>query len=102
MTEPPQRTRPLSIRQALGKTFLAELEADLAQHGRDLIAKLREERPYDYTKIIVGLLPDELAFERTLEELPDDEMARLLDVLRSLVHASPATSSREGDDAPED
>ena len=99
--------RPFGIRTALGLIFLAELEKDFATEGRKTIGKLREDRPYDYLKLIVSLLPEEvLDDKKTHESLTDDQALELLIDIRKALAAAPgddpgADSERRADPEPE-
>ena len=53
------------------------LGADLAQNGKDTVERLRNDRPYDYLRIVVSLLPDDVPARR-IEDMTDDELAILL------------------------
>lgn len=67
--------RPKGSRNKLGEEFIAALQADFQRHGSDVIAKVREERPDVYLKVVASILPKELHVTEndfdgmTLEEL---------------------------------
>ena len=85
-------TRPFGIRQSLGKTFLAALEADFAKHGPDVITTVRDERPHDYLKIVISLLPDEMIEEAAFEEMTDEQLTKFLDDVRSFLATNRAAA----------
>jgi hypothetical protein len=64
------------------------LEADLAQNGEDVVEHLRKERPYDYLRIAVSLLPNEVPARR-IEDMTDNELAILLRALAQQETAQP-------------
>jgi hypothetical protein len=62
--------------------------ADFEEHGPATIAKVREERPADYLKIVASILPKELNVRTNpLEEMSDDELADGIAVLQALIAA---------------
>jgi len=99
MTDAPPHTKPFGIRQSLGKTFLAALEADFAKHGTDVITTVRDERPHDYLKIVISLLPDEMIADAAFEEMTDEQLTKFLDDVRSFLAANPAAAHGEGGEA---
>lgn len=52
--------RPKGSRHKLGEDFLKALQADFAEHGTDAIAKVREQKPDQYLKVIASILPKEI------------------------------------------
>ena len=81
-------------RHKLGEDFLAAMVADFEQHGPATIAKVCEERPADYLKIVASILPKELNVRTDpLEELSDDDLEAAIVILQAMI-ASPA----EGDE----
>jgi hypothetical protein len=57
------------------------LADDLDAHGRDVIAKVRENHPHEYLRVIAATLPKRLETEpadRPLEELTDEELAQMI------------------------
>ena len=47
-------------RNKLGEAFIEALYADFREHGIGTIAKVREERPDQYLKVVASLLPRDL------------------------------------------
>jgi len=98
---PNARNRPVGLGQAAARRFIDALAADMEANCTDVIAAIRDEKPYDYFRIIVSLLPKELPIENTnLEEMTDEELAEILNTVRSLIASRFATSPGEGGDAP--
>jgi len=83
--------RPKGARNRLGEQFVADLYSDWQAHGADVIRRVREERPDQYLKVVVSVLPKELhVTERPLEGLSDEELLEFLDILRSMKeHSKP-------------
>jgi hypothetical protein len=69
--------RPRGARNKLGEAFVAALFDDFSQHGPAAIARVREEDPTAYVKVVASLLPREIKVD-DMRELTDDElMARI-------------------------
>lgn len=68
--------RPKGARAKLGEAFVAELLADFLKHGRDVIERVRVEKPDQYLKVIASLLPRDinLSTAPSDEDLTDDEL----------------------------
>jgi len=59
------------------KTFAQDFE----RYGAGVIEKVREQRPHDYLKVAVSLLPKQMEIEmdtRPAEELSDEELTYLI------------------------
>ncbi len=98
---PHARNRPVGLGQAAAKRFIDALAADLESSCADVIKEIREDKPYDYFRIVVSLLPKELSIENSnIEEMTDEELADILNTVRSLIATRLATSPGEGDQAP--
>lgn len=65
--------RPKGSRAKLGEAFLAALHDDFDEHGVAVIAKVREEKPDQYMKVVASLLPKEFKIE-TVSELTDEQL----------------------------
>ncbi|MBB4188038.1 hypothetical protein [Sinorhizobium terangae] len=83
-------------RTRLGGAFLEAVQADFEAHGVDVIARLREEKPESYLKLLASILPKDLsANANALDELTDEELVRRIRMLdqtiRPLIEA-PAKS----------
>ncbi|MFG1179008.1 hypothetical protein [Xanthobacter versatilis] len=67
--------RPKGSRSKLGEEFLEKLYADFAEHGADVIARVREEKPDQYLRVVACLLPKEVKVS-TEADLSDEELDR--------------------------
>ena len=98
---PNARNRPVGLGQAAARLFIDTLAADMEANCKKAISIVRDEKPYDYFRIIVSLLPKELPIEcSNLEEMTDEELADILNTVRSLIAARLATSPGEGGETP--
>lgn len=88
--------RPKGSRNKLGEDFIAALQASFEQHGPDTIEKVRVDRPHEYLKVVASILPKELNVRTgALDEMSDDDLASMLDAVRSAVLAGAATQARD-------
>lgn len=78
--------RKLGSRHKLGEAFTEALCADFQQHGVAAIERVRNEEPASYVRVIAGLLPKEMKIDSApLSDLSDDELSRLIDILRTAI-----------------
>lgn len=62
-------------RGRLSEGFMADLQADWAAHGAAAIARVREDKPDVYLKLVTAVLPRELNVRLgELEQLSDEEL----------------------------
>ncbi|MCJ2085522.1 hypothetical protein MKK88_05870 [Methylobacterium sp. E-005] len=87
--------RPKGARNKLSEAFAEALHADFQQHGVEAIQRMREEEPAQYVRTIASLLPKDVRIESApLAELSDDELGRLIDVVRTADGASAQPGGR--------
>jgi hypothetical protein len=72
-------TRQKRPRRTLVDDFAAALRADFRAHGAGVIAAVRAEKPDQYLKVVLTLLPKDFsqnldANQNTLEQLSDEEI----------------------------
>ena len=68
--------RPKGSRNRLGVAFVEAMLGDFEQHGRTVIANLRDDKPEQYLRIVASILPKEI-------ELGEDA----IDTIASVIHA---------------
>ncbi len=91
--------RPKGSRNKLGEDFLTKLQADFAEHGVATIAKVREDRPHEYLKVVASILPKELNVRTdALNDMSDEDLANILDAVRSALLAGVATPLGSGNE----
>lgn len=89
--------RPKGSRHKLGAAFVDAMQKDFSEHGEKVIAKVREEKPDQYLKVIASILPKEIKVDvGALGELTDDELADALENVRALVAAGGFGAARKG------
>ncbi len=89
--------RPKGSRNKLGEQFIQDLYADWIENGAAAVAKVRDERPHDYLKVVASILPKELHVkESPLEEMSADDirdaLARIA-ALRSVLIGQDGTAT---------
>jgi hypothetical protein len=66
----------------LGSSFLGAVRADFAQHGSEVIARIRDEKPEAYLKLVASVLPKDLsAATGGVDDLSDEQ---IIDRIRAL------------------
>ena len=95
------RGRPKGARNRLGEEFLLNLADDFEQHGSAVIAKVREERPHEYLKVIASLLPRELQVQSPASEMTEEELdERIVQLASALgLQFSPAIGCEQVDES---
>lgn len=66
--------RPKGSRNKLGEEFIEALHADFHEHGAAAIARVREDKPDAYMKVVASLLPREIKVTASAEELTDEQL----------------------------
>lgn len=71
--------RPKGSRNKLGEAFLTDMLTDWEANGVAAIARVRDERPHEYLKVVASILPKELNIKvNELDELSDEQLERQL------------------------
>lgn len=92
--------RPKGSRNKLGEAFIDALQADFTEHGKQAIVQVREERPHEYLKVVASILPKELNVKTdALNEMSDDDLAGILDAVRSALLAGAFAQAGKRDEA---
>ncbi|WP_245331372.1 hypothetical protein [Mesorhizobium sophorae] len=74
-TKPAARRQPKRAKKTLGDDFLAAVRADFRTHGAGVIAEVRADKPDQYLKIVLSVLPKDLHVSiNQLDGLSDDEI----------------------------
>ena len=81
--------KPKGARHELAQRFVTDLHNDWVLHGPDAIKAMRAEKPAEYVKVVAGLLPKEVKLEtNAIADMSDDELGRLIDIIRAAVEPS--------------
>ena len=83
--QPGNPGRPKGSRNRLHKDILDAYAEDFTTHGKDVITVLRVEKPVEWLRLAIQLLPKELLVEdiSTVQQLDDTELDALIESLRT-------------------
>jgi hypothetical protein len=71
--------RAKGVRDRLSQAFLRDMLADWDEHGRDVIARVRAEKPERYLQLVAQIVPREVKAEVSeLEAMSDEELRAAL------------------------
>ncbi|MGX9575138.1 hypothetical protein [Mesorhizobium sp. f-mel] len=82
--------RPKRAKKTLGDGFLEAIRADFRAHGAGVIAEVRTEKPDQYLKIVLSVLPKDLPRDllvniNSLDALSDDEIRQRIRGLEAVL-----------------
>lgn len=78
--------RPKGARNKLGEQFLEDLYADWQAHGVDTLARVRDEKPDQYLKVVASILPKDLNVNiNSMDDLTDDQLIQRIRSLDSAI-----------------
>ncbi|MFA6157517.1 hypothetical protein [Mesorhizobium sp.] len=85
---PPSRAK--RTKKTLGDDFLAAVRADFRAHGAGVIAEVRADKPDQYLKIVLSVLPkdfpgDALVTNNQLDGLSDEEIRSRIRSLEAIL-----------------
>jgi hypothetical protein len=81
-----RKPRAKRAKKTLGDDFLAAVRADFRAHGAGVIAEVRADKPDQYLKIVLSVLPKD--FDATINQmdgLSDDEIRSRIRALEAVV-----------------
>jgi hypothetical protein len=85
-TPQPRSGRPKRTKKTLADGFLEAIRADFRAHGAGVIAEVRSEKPDQYLKIVLSVLPKDLGANiNTLDGLSDDEIRQRIRGLEAVL-----------------
>lgn len=78
--------RPKRTKKTLGDDFLAAVRADFRAHGAGVLAEVRADKPDQYLKIVLSVLPKDFDVAvNQLDALSDDEIRSRIRALENVV-----------------
>ena len=93
----PSRSRPRRAKKTLGDDFVEAVRADFRSHGAGVIAAVRADKPDQYLKIVLSVLPKDLHVDiNHLDALSDDEIRSRIRSLEAVLRpflAKPGTGA---------
>lgn len=90
--------RPKGARNRLGEAFIEALHNDFQEHGVATIAKVREEKPDQYVKVVASLLPKEIKIE-AVSELTDEQLDQRIRQLATALEIGVVGAASGGEEA---
>lgn len=73
-------------RNKLGEQFIEALQQDFEANGVAAIAKVRDEKPDQYLKVIASLMPKDVNLNvNNMDELTDDQLVERIRKLDSVI-----------------
>ncbi len=93
--------RAKGSRSRLRHDLTGALNDDLRTHGAAVIDKLRKEKPVEYFKLILSLLPEETAAERSpFFGVDNDELHEILEAARKSLRDDASGGASQTADTP--
>jgi len=93
--------RPKGARNKLQEAYLADLLAIWEASGKEGLERVMKDDPATIVRVVAGLLPKEVKIDANpLGDMTDDELSRLIDIIRSAL-PSPAACGSSADEASE-
>ncbi|TCN29119.1 hypothetical protein [Sinorhizobium americanum] len=87
--------QPVGGRGRLGGTFLDAVQADFAAHGAGVIARIREEKPETYLKLVATITPKDLsATTNAMDELSNEQLIERIRALDTVIRPLLAKKAR--------
>jgi hypothetical protein len=78
--------RPKGARNKLGEQFISDLYADWQKHGVDTLARVRDEKPDQYLKVVASILPKDLNVNiNSMDDLTDEQLVQRIRSLDSAI-----------------
>ena len=80
--------RPKGSKNKLGEQLLLELQQDFEKHGKSAIVEMRTEKPAEYVKALISLLPKDVNLNvNKYEDLDDTQLLTRLRQLDAAIYA---------------
>src|SRR5882757_2805134 len=83
---PVRKPRPKRTKKTLGDDFLAAVRADFRTHGAGVIAEVRADKPDQYLKIVLSVLPKDFDVSISqLDALSDEQIRSRIRALEAVL-----------------
>lgn len=80
------KPRPKRAKKTLGDDFLTAVRADFRAHGAGVIAEVRADKPDQYLKIVLSVLPKDVdAAINQMDTLSDEEIRNRIRTLEAIL-----------------
>ena len=91
--------RPKRPKKTLGDDFLAAVRADFRAHGAGVIAEVRADKPDQYLKIVLSVLPKDFDVAvNHLDAMSDEEIRSRIRVLEAVLRPFLQEPTDRGED----
>jgi hypothetical protein len=78
--------RPKGSRNKFGEEFVSALRADFAEHGAEVLERVRKDNPAQYLRVCATVVPKEFHLKNeSLNEMSDESLADLIVRIKSLL-----------------
>lgn len=92
--------RQKGSRNKLGEAFTQALYEDFQTNGVAAIAKVRDEKPDQYLKVIASLMPKQLEIDTgAFDGISNEQLAALVAAATSALGIAPSSNERTGETA---
>jgi len=90
--------RPTGSRNKLNEKFILALHDDFVAHGPKVIARVREEKPDIYLKVIASILPRELHVKEQsmFDGMTNEQLDEILGSVRAIIATRAPTGLGDG------
>lgn len=89
--------RPKGSRNKLGEAFIEAMHEDFEAHGPVVIARVRDEKPDQYLKVIASILPKDINLNvNPIGEMTDDELIQRIRNLDATIQPFLASQGEDG------
>lgn len=92
--------RPKGSRNKLGEVFIQAMHEDFCEHGADVIAKVRLEKPDQYLKVVASILPQQLNVRVSdFDDLSEEQLDQRIHALARALQLEAGTIAAAGREA---
>ena len=75
--------KPVGSKNRISAKFLSALADDFEAYGAAVIARVREESPATYLKVVASLVPQQVEVVRPFDGVSDDELVQSIAFIRA-------------------
>jgi len=79
--KPPGNGRPKASKDRITRAFLEALADDFQEHGRAVVATVRETDPSTYMRVFAGFVPKEIEISEPLRALSTEQLTAAIEAL---------------------
>lgn len=79
--------KPVNLRDAINKKFLKALSAEFDLNGKEVIARVAQEEPGTFIRVLAALQPKEMEIKRPLDDISDEQLDAAAIAIRAILNA---------------